>query len=46
MYRQYIRRNITSVSIILFVALFTIIQYIEPRIFIRKGWFFKKIWFR
>ena len=30
MYRQYIRRNITSVSIILFVALFTIIQYLEP----------------
>ena len=30
MYRQYIRRNITSVSIILFVALFAIIQYLEP----------------
>ena len=30
MYRQYIRRNITSVSIILFVVLFTIIQYLEP----------------
>ena len=30
MYRQYIRRNITSVSIILFVALFTILKYLEP----------------
>ena len=30
MYRQYIRRNITSVSIILFVVLFAIIQYLEP----------------
>ena len=30
MYRQYIRRNITSVSIILFVILFCIVQLVEP----------------
>ena len=36
MYRQYIRRNITSVSIILFVALFTIIQYLEPAFLYEK----------
>ena len=30
MYRQYIRRNITSVSIILFIAIFCIIQLVEP----------------
>ena len=30
MYRQYIRRNITSVAIILFVVFFCIIQLIEP----------------
>ena len=36
MYRQYIRRNITSVSIILFVVLFTIIQYLEPAFLYEK----------
>ena len=30
MYRQYIRRNITAVSIILFVILFCIVQLVEP----------------
>ena len=30
MYRQYIRRNITSVSILLFVILFCIVQLVEP----------------
>ncbi len=30
MSRQYIRKNITSVAIILFIVLFCIIQYIEP----------------
>ena len=36
MYRQYIRRNITSVSIILFVVLFAIIQYLEPAFLYEK----------
>ena len=30
MLRHYIRRNITSVSIILFIILFCIIQLVEP----------------
>ena len=30
MLRQYIRRNITSVAIIVFIILFCIIQFIEP----------------
>ena len=30
MYRRYIRKNITSVSIILFIILFCIIQLVEP----------------
>ena len=36
MYRQYIRRNITSVSIILFVVLFAVIQYLEPAFLYEK----------
>ena len=30
MYRQYIRRNITAVSIILFIVIFCLIQLVEP----------------
>jgi hypothetical protein len=30
MNRLFIRRNITSISIIIFLCLFSIIQYIEP----------------
>ena len=30
MYRQYIRSNITSVSIILFVMAFAVVQLVEP----------------
>ena len=37
MLRQYIRKNITSVSIILFVVLFCIIQYIEPAFLYEKN---------
>ena len=36
MYRQYIRRNITSVSIFLFVIIFCIIQFIEPAFLYEK----------
>ena len=36
MYRQYIRRNITSVSSILFVVLFAVIQYLEPAFLYEK----------
>jgi len=36
MFRQYIRRNITSVSIILFVVLFCIIQLVEPAFLYEK----------
>ena len=30
MYRSFLRKNITSASIILFIILFTIIQYVKP----------------
>ena len=30
MYRAYIRKNITSTAIILFIILFAVIQYIQP----------------
>ena len=36
MFRQYIRRNITSVSIILFIVLFCIIQLVEPAFLYEK----------
>ncbi len=36
MYRQYIRRNITSVAIILFIIIFCIIQFIEPAFLYEK----------
>lgn len=36
MYRQYIRRNITSVSIFLFVIIFCIIQFVEPAFLYEK----------
>ena len=36
MFRQYIRRNITSVSIVLFVVIFCIIQYVEPAFLYEK----------
>ena len=36
MFRQYIRRNITSVSIILFLALFCLIQLVEPAFLYEK----------
>ena len=36
MYRQYIRRNITAVSIILFVVIFCIIQLVEPAFLYEK----------
>lgn len=36
MFRQYIRRNITSVSIILFLALFCFIQLVEPAFLYEK----------
>jgi len=36
MYRQYIRRNITSVSIILFVVIFCVVQIVEPAFLYEK----------
>ena len=36
MYRQYIRRNITAVSILLFVVIFCIIQIVEPAFLYEK----------
>ena len=36
MYRQYIRRNITSVAIILFAVIFCIIQLVEPAFLYEK----------
>jgi hypothetical protein len=36
MSRQYIRRNITSVSILLFIVLFCIIQLVEPAFLYEK----------
>ena len=36
MFRQYIERNITSVSIVLFVVIFCIIQYVEPAFLYEK----------
>ena len=36
MYRTYIRKNITSVAIILFIIIFAIIQVIEPAFLYEK----------
>lgn len=36
MYRAYIRKNITSVAIILFIIIFGIIQVIEPAFLYEK----------
>jgi fumarate reductase subunit C len=36
MYRRYIRENITLVSVVLFVIIFTIIQMMKPACFYNK----------
>jgi len=36
MYRRYIRENITLVSVVLFVIIFTIIQLMKPACFYNK----------
>ena len=36
MYRAYIRKNITSTSIILFIIIFAVIQYVEPAFLYEK----------
>ena len=36
MYRAYIRKNITSTSIILFIIIFAIVQYMEPAFLYEK----------
>ena len=36
MYRAYIRKNITSTAIILFIIIFAIIQYLEPAFLYEK----------
>jgi len=42
MYRKYIQKNVTSVSIILFLLLFFIIQYIKPAFIYTKSGSFRK----
>ena len=42
MYRKYIQKNVTSVSIILFLLLFFIIQYIKPAFIYNKNGGFRK----
>ena len=37
MYRRYIRENITLVSVVLFVIIFTIIQMMKPACFYNKN---------
>ena len=42
MYRKYIERNVTSVSIILFLIIFFIIQSIKPSFIYNKDGSFRK----
>ena len=36
MYRSLVRRNITSISVVLFIALFAVIQLMEPSFLYRR----------
>jgi uncharacterized BrkB/YihY/UPF0761 family membrane protein len=42
MYRNYIQKNVTSVSIVLFLLIFFIIQYIKPSFIYKKDGSFRR----